>query len=132
MVELDQPQCLLTRTVVVVIINAVNVVFVNCQGNYDSYVQTRGELLENQMKRYKWEQDQISNMKVGAAEVSPLIHPAHSVPTRPPTVQRHLLFTPSTVSTLPQTIQCHLLFTLRTLCPHFQTVQCHLREEVHL
>ena len=132
MVELDQPQCLLTRIVVVVIINAVNVVFVNCQGNYDSYVQTRGELLENQMKRYKWEQDQISNMKVGAAEVSPLIHPAHPVPTLPPTVQRHLLFTPSAVSTLPQTIQCHLLFTPRTPCPHFQTVQCHLREEMHL
>lgn len=32
-------------------------------GNYDSYVQTSCELLENQMKRYKWEQDQIASMK---------------------------------------------------------------------
>lgn len=32
-------------------------------GNYDSYVQTRLEQLENQAKRYKWEQDQIANMK---------------------------------------------------------------------
>lgn len=36
-------------------------------GNYDQYVQTRAELEENQMKKYKWEQDQISHMKVGAA-----------------------------------------------------------------
>jgi ATP-binding cassette subfamily F protein 2 len=33
------------------------------QGNYDAYVRTRFELEENQMKRYKWEQDQISHMK---------------------------------------------------------------------
>ncbi|XP_071102777.1 ATP-binding cassette sub-family F member 2-like [Haliotis cracherodii] len=32
-------------------------------GNYDTYMQTRMELEENQMKRYKWEQDQISHMK---------------------------------------------------------------------
>ncbi|GFR58651.1 ATP-binding cassette sub-family F member 2 [Elysia marginata] len=32
-------------------------------GNFDSYVQTRYELEENQMKRYKWEQDQIAHMK---------------------------------------------------------------------
>lgn len=32
-------------------------------GNFDSYVQTRFELEENQMKRYKWEQDQIAHMK---------------------------------------------------------------------
>lgn len=32
-------------------------------GNYDQYVQTRLELEENQMKRYKWEQDQIAHMK---------------------------------------------------------------------
>jgi ATP-binding cassette subfamily F protein 2 len=32
-------------------------------GNYDAYVRTRFELEENQMKRYKWEQDQISHMK---------------------------------------------------------------------
>lgn len=28
------------------------------------FVRTRLELLENQMKRYKWEQDQIKHMKV--------------------------------------------------------------------
>jgi ATP-binding cassette subfamily F protein 2 len=33
-------------------------------GNYDQYVQTRAEQEENQMKRYKWEQEQISHMKV--------------------------------------------------------------------
>lgn len=32
-------------------------------GNYDSFCQTRGELEENQMKKFKWEQDQIANMK---------------------------------------------------------------------
>jgi ATP-binding cassette subfamily F protein 2 len=32
-------------------------------GNYDAYVQTRIELEENQMKRYRWEQDQIAHMK---------------------------------------------------------------------
>ncbi|VDN43917.1 unnamed protein product, partial [Gongylonema pulchrum] len=35
------------------------------EGNYDTYVRTRTELLENQMKRYKWEQDQLQHMKVG-------------------------------------------------------------------
>jgi len=32
-------------------------------GNYDQYVQTRSELEENQMKQYKWEQEQIAGMK---------------------------------------------------------------------
>ena len=32
-------------------------------GNYDTFVQTREEQEENQMKKYKWEQEQISNMK---------------------------------------------------------------------
>jgi len=32
-------------------------------GNYDTYVKTRAELEENQMKRYQSEQDQIKNMK---------------------------------------------------------------------
>lgn len=32
-------------------------------GNYDAYIQTRSELEENQMKKYRWEQDQISHMK---------------------------------------------------------------------
>ncbi|KAK4356417.1 hypothetical protein RND71_025388 [Anisodus tanguticus] len=32
-------------------------------GNYDQYVQTRSELEENQMKQYRWEQEQISAMK---------------------------------------------------------------------
>ena len=33
-------------------------------GNYDQYVQTRAEQEENQMKKWKWEQEQISHMKV--------------------------------------------------------------------
>lgn len=32
-------------------------------GNYDQYVQTCAELEENQMKQYKWEQEQIASMK---------------------------------------------------------------------
>jgi len=32
-------------------------------GNYETYIKTRNELEENQMKRHKWEQDQISHMK---------------------------------------------------------------------
>lgn len=32
-------------------------------GNYDQFVQTRVELLENQTKQYQWEQDQIAHMK---------------------------------------------------------------------
>ncbi|KAK1266375.1 ABC transporter F family member 1 [Acorus gramineus] len=32
-------------------------------GNFDQYVQTRSELEENQMKQYRWEQEQISSMK---------------------------------------------------------------------
>ncbi|KAF8654030.1 hypothetical protein HU200_062175 [Digitaria exilis] len=32
-------------------------------GNYDQYVQTRCELEENQMKQYRWEQEQIASMK---------------------------------------------------------------------
>ncbi|XP_069068435.1 ATP-binding cassette sub-family F member 2 [Pleurodeles waltl] len=32
-------------------------------GNYDQYIKTRMELEENQMKRFNWEQDQISHMK---------------------------------------------------------------------
>ncbi|OAF65181.1 hypothetical protein A3Q56_07115 [Intoshia linei] len=35
----------------------------NFKGNYDQYVQTQKELNENQMKQYKWEQDQIAHMK---------------------------------------------------------------------
>ena len=34
------------------------------QGNYEAFVRTRLELLENQMKQYNWEQDQIAHMKV--------------------------------------------------------------------
>uniref|UniRef100_T1JMV1 ABC transporter domain-containing protein n=1 Tax=Strigamia maritima TaxID=126957 RepID=T1JMV1_STRMM len=33
-------------------------------GNYDAFMRTRMELLENQTKRYNWEQDQIANMKI--------------------------------------------------------------------
>ncbi|XP_064113886.1 ATP-binding cassette sub-family F member 2-like [Macrobrachium nipponense] len=32
-------------------------------GNYDAFVRTRIEQLENQMKQYQWEQDQIAHMK---------------------------------------------------------------------
>lgn len=32
-------------------------------GNFDSFVKTRAEKEENQMKRYEWEQDQIAHMK---------------------------------------------------------------------
>lgn len=32
-------------------------------GNYDTYVRTKAEKEENQMKRYHWEQDQIKHMK---------------------------------------------------------------------
>jgi ATP-binding cassette subfamily F protein 2 len=32
-------------------------------GNYNQYIKTREELDENQMKRYKWEQDQMNHMK---------------------------------------------------------------------
>jgi ATP-binding cassette subfamily F protein 2 len=32
-------------------------------GNYDAFVKTRLELLENQAKQYNWEQDQIAHMK---------------------------------------------------------------------
>lgn len=33
-------------------------------GNYDAFIKTRDELLENQAKRYNWEQSQIAHMKV--------------------------------------------------------------------
>jgi len=32
-------------------------------GNYDTFMRTRMELEENQMKQYQWEQDQIAHMK---------------------------------------------------------------------
>ena len=32
-------------------------------GDFDTYIRTRGELEENQMKKFKWEQEQISHMK---------------------------------------------------------------------
>lgn len=32
-------------------------------GNYDTYIKTKAEKEENQMKRYNWEQDQIKHMK---------------------------------------------------------------------
>jgi len=32
-------------------------------GNYDTFMRTRMELMENQMKQYQWEQDQIAHMK---------------------------------------------------------------------
>ena len=33
-------------------------------GDYDTFIKTRLELLENQAKQYQWEQDQIAHMKV--------------------------------------------------------------------
>lgn len=41
------------------------------QGNYDSYVKTRAELEENQMKQYNREQEEIKHMKVSIE--SPLL-----------------------------------------------------------
>ena len=38
--------------------------FCTSKGNYDSYVKTRAELEENQMKQYSREQEQIKHMKV--------------------------------------------------------------------
>ena len=32
-------------------------------GNYDAYVRTRAELEDAQMKKFRWEQDQIAGMK---------------------------------------------------------------------
>lgn len=32
-------------------------------GNFDSYVKARKDLEENQQKQYKWEQDQIADIK---------------------------------------------------------------------
>lgn len=32
-------------------------------GNYDTFMKTRGEQIESQMKQYNWEQDQIAHMK---------------------------------------------------------------------
>ena len=32
-------------------------------GNYETFVRTRSEQMENQMKQYQWEQDQIAHMK---------------------------------------------------------------------
>merc|ERR1719447_1856602 len=32
-------------------------------GNYDIFMRTRAEQMENQMKQYQWEQDQIAHMK---------------------------------------------------------------------
>merc|ERR1711936_882283 len=34
-----------------------------CGGNYDTFMKTRLEQIENQMKQYNWEQDQIAHMK---------------------------------------------------------------------
>lgn len=43
-------------------------------GNYDAFVRTRLELLENQMKQYQWEQDQIAHMKVNLIFLEPGIN----------------------------------------------------------
>lgn len=36
---------------------------VTYDGNYDQFIKTKTEKEENQMKQYKWEQEQIKNMK---------------------------------------------------------------------
>ena len=41
--------------------------YLSLKGNYDSYVKTREEIEENQMKQYAREQDQIKHMKVSVA-----------------------------------------------------------------
>lgn len=43
-------------------------------GNYDAFVRTRLELLENQAKRYNWEQSQISHMKVHIQFINLIIY----------------------------------------------------------
>merc|ERR1712241_1230822 len=45
------------------IIHLENKVLKSYGGNYDAFVKTRLELLENQEKKYQWEQDQIAHMK---------------------------------------------------------------------
>jgi len=45
------------------IIHMKNKVLEYYSGNYDTYVKTREEKEENQMKKYNWEQDQIQHMK---------------------------------------------------------------------
>uniref|UniRef100_A0AAQ4RG21 ATP-binding cassette, sub-family F (GCN20), member 2b n=1 Tax=Gasterosteus aculeatus aculeatus TaxID=481459 RepID=A0AAQ4RG21_GASAC len=49
-------------------------------GNYDQYIKTREELEENQMKRFNWEQDQITHMKT----LSFSFHPCGKIP--PPVI----------------------------------------------
>ena len=49
-------------------------------GNYDAFVRTRLELLENQAKRYQWEQDQIAHMKVSSG----LFFSCHGSPLQVP------------------------------------------------
>merc|ERR1712048_639276 len=39
-------------------------------GNYDTFMRTKMELDENQMKQYNWEQDQIAHMKNYIARLS--------------------------------------------------------------
>lgn len=41
---------------------------VTYDGNYDQFVKTKSEKEENQMKQYKWEQDQIKSMKAYIAK----------------------------------------------------------------
>lgn len=43
-------------------------------GNYEAFMRTRMELLENQTKQYNWEQDQIAHMKVCRIYPSFAIH----------------------------------------------------------
>jgi ATPase subunit of ABC transporter with duplicated ATPase domains len=50
------------------------------QGNYDQFIKTQIEQMENNAKRYNWEQNQLQHMKVlvraraGAANIDPGLH----------------------------------------------------------
>lgn len=50
--------------IILITYNYLYLIFKWFQGNYDAFVRTREEQLENQMKQYNWEQDQIAHMKV--------------------------------------------------------------------
>ena len=58
-------------------------------GNYDTYLQVRSELEDAQMKKHKWEQDQISHMKVQAFHLAPLLN--HAILECSDSQRRHAL-----------------------------------------
>ena len=58
-------------------------------GNYDAFVRTRLELLENQAKRYQWEQDQIAHMKVIETGAKKVNRPKNQVINKYPRYQSY-------------------------------------------